>query len=204
VVRLPNLETNACPISRRFGRKNIPRGHDPGQGELCYDVACRRILTCTCQALYNRLVPPKKGVRTFAPLQLKRLRKLGIDKTNPDDLTADEARRFSRLDVDAETITWNRVVDVNDRFLRKITIGLAATEQGHSREAGFDISVASECMAVLALSKDLADMRERYVRSLFIGALTLKRTFTDWVAWSSRRANMVTPSPQTTLVLEVP
>jgi methylenetetrahydrofolate dehydrogenase (NADP+) / methenyltetrahydrofolate cyclohydrolase / formyltetrahydrofolate synthetase len=92
---------------------------------------------------------------------LKRLRKLGIEKTNPDDLTPEEVRRFARLDVDLNTITWNRVVDTNDRFLRKIIIGHNATEQGHEREAGFDIAVASECMAVLALSTSLEDMNER-------------------------------------------
>ncbi|QRV87436.1 methylenetetrahydrofolate dehydrogenase (NAD+) [Ceratobasidium sp. AG-Ba] len=116
------------------------------------------------KSLYNRLVPPKKGVRTFAPLMLKRLEKLGIKSTNPDELTPEEARLFSRLDVDTETITWNRVLDVNDRFLRKITVGQNPTEQGHTRETGFDISVASECMAVLALSNDLADMRDRLGR----------------------------------------
>jgi methylenetetrahydrofolate dehydrogenase (NADP+) / methenyltetrahydrofolate cyclohydrolase / formyltetrahydrofolate synthetase len=115
----------------------------------------------TLQALYSRLVPTKKGVRAFAPLMFKRLQKLGITKTNPDDLTADEIKRFARLDVDSETITWNRVLDVNDRFLRKITIGQNSTEKGHDRETGFDISVASECMAVLALSNSLSDMRER-------------------------------------------
>ncbi|KAH9945924.1 C-1-tetrahydrofolate synthase [Epithele typhae] len=113
------------------------------------------------KALYSRLVPTKKGKREFAPLMFKRLNKLGIDKTNPNDLTPDEINRFARLDVDPETITWNRVIDVNDRHLRKITVGQAPTEQGHSRETGFDISVASECMAVLALTTSLADMRER-------------------------------------------
>lgn len=92
---------------------------------------------------------------------LKRLKKLGIDKTNPDDLTSEEITKFARLDVDPETITWNRVLDVNDRFLRKITVGQASTEQGYDRVTGFDISVASECMAVLALTTGLADMRER-------------------------------------------
>jgi len=116
------------------------------------------------KALYNRLVPAKKGVRTFAPLMLKRLQKLGITSTSPDELTPEEARLFSRLDVDTSTITWNRVLDVNDRFLRKITVGQNSTEQGHARETGFDIAVASECMAVLALSNDLADMRERLGR----------------------------------------
>ncbi|KAG8910430.1 tetrahydrofolate synthase, partial [Tulasnella sp. 408] len=113
------------------------------------------------KAFWGRLVPVKKGKREFAPLMLKRLKKFGIDKTNPDDLTPEEINRFARLDVDPDTITWNRVVDVNDRFLRKITVGQGSTEQGHTRETGFDISVASECMAVLALSNSLADMRER-------------------------------------------
>lgn len=92
---------------------------------------------------------------------LKRLKKLGIDKTNPDDLTPEEITRFARLDVDVDTITWNRVMDTNDRFLRKMTIGQNSTEQGHERVAGFDISVASECMAILALTTSLADMQER-------------------------------------------
>ncbi|OCH93375.1 C-1-tetrahydrofolate synthase [Obba rivulosa] len=113
------------------------------------------------KALYSRLVPTKKGKREFAPLMFKRLKKLGINKTDPNDLTPDEINRFARLDVDPETITWNRVIDVNDRFLRKITVGQNSTEQGHERVTGFDISVASECMAVLALTTDLQDMRER-------------------------------------------
>ncbi|EGN92434.1 hypothetical protein SERLA73DRAFT_172870 [Serpula lacrymans var. lacrymans S7.3] len=113
------------------------------------------------KALYSRLVPSKKGKREFAPLMFKRLKKLGIDKTSPNDLTPEEINRFARLDVDPETITWNRVLDTNDRFLRKITLGRNPTEKGHEREAGFDIAVASECMAVLALTTGLADMRER-------------------------------------------
>lgn len=113
------------------------------------------------KALYSRLVPSKNGKREFAPLMFQRLRKLGIDKTDPNDLNPEEIRRFSRLDVDLDTITWNRVLDTNDRFLRKITIGRNVTEQGHEREAGFDIAVASECMAVLALTTGLEDMKDR-------------------------------------------
>lgn len=113
------------------------------------------------KALYSRLVPTKKGKREFAPLMLKRLQKLGIDKTNPNELTPEEINRFARLDVDPDTITWNRVLDVNDRFLRKITIGQNPTEQGHDRVTGFDISVASEVMAVLALATSLEDMQVR-------------------------------------------
>ncbi|KAL9585610.1 MAG: hypothetical protein Q9212_001432 [Teloschistes hypoglaucus] len=116
------------------------------------------------KALYNRLVPAKKGKRDFQPIMYRRLKKLGITKTDPDELTEDEIHRFARLDIDPETITWRRVLDVNDRHLRGITIGTAPTEKGLSRETGFDISVASECMAILALSNDLADMRERLGR----------------------------------------
>ncbi|MCJ1233815.1 tetrahydrofolate synthase [Varicellaria rhodocarpa] len=115
-------------------------------------------------ALYKRLVPAKKGKRDFQPIMFRRLKKLGITKTNPDDLTAEEVHKFARLDIDPETITWRRVLDVNDRHLRGITIGQAPTEKGTTRETGFDISVASECMAILALSNDLGDMRERLGR----------------------------------------
>ena len=115
-------------------------------------------------ALYKRLVPAKKGKREFKPVMLRRLKKLGIDKSNPDDLTPEEYGKFARLDIDPDTITWRRVLDVNDRHLRQITVGKAHTEKGHIRETGFDISVASECMAILALSNDLGDMRERLGR----------------------------------------
>ncbi|KAK2759790.1 tetrahydrofolate synthase [Arachnomyces sp. PD_36] len=116
------------------------------------------------KALFNRLVPTKKGKRNFQPIMFRRLKKLGITKTDPNELTDEEIARFARLDIDPSTITWRRVLDVNDRHLRGITVGQAPTEKGLSRETGFDISVASECMAILALSNDLADMRERLGR----------------------------------------
>lgn len=114
--------------------------------------------------LFRRLVPVKDGKRKFAPVMFRRLKKLGIDKTDPDELTEEEIRRFARLDIDPSTITWRRVLDVNDRLLRGVTVGTAPTERGFTRETGFDISVASECMAILALSSDLADLRERLGR----------------------------------------
>ncbi|CAK4801981.1 unnamed protein product [Aphanomyces euteiches] len=121
------------------------------------------------KALFNRLCPVKKdGSRVFASVMLRRLAKLGIDKTNPNDLTEDEIRRFARLDIDPATITWNRVLDTCDRFLRGVTIGQAATEAGHSRDTGFDITVASEIMAVLALATSLEDMRERLGRMVIL------------------------------------
>lgn len=107
------------------------------------------------KALYGRLVPAKKGVRTFSDIQIRRLVKLGIETRDPDQLTDDEITRFARLDIDASTITWQRVIDTNDRFLRKITIGQSPTEKGFTRETQFDITVASEIMAVLALTTSL-------------------------------------------------
>lgn len=115
-------------------------------------------------ALYKRLVPTKNGVRKFTPSMLKRLEKLGINKTDPDSLTPEEAGKFARLDIDPDTITWRRVVDCNDRMLRTITVGEGKSEKGQTRVTGFDISVASECMAILALSSSLKDMRERLGR----------------------------------------
>ncbi|KAF4017563.1 hypothetical protein G4228_009110, partial [Cervus hanglu yarkandensis] len=117
--------------------------------------------TQTDKALFNRLVPSVNGVRKFSDIQVRRLRRLGIEKTDPATLTDEEINRFARLDIDPETITWQRVLDTNDRFLRKITIGQSPTEKGHSRTAQFDISVASEIMAVLALTSSLEDMRDR-------------------------------------------
>nr|ABK24913.1 unknown [Picea sitchensis] len=113
-------------------------------------------------ALFNRLCPiNKEGKRTFAKIMMKRLEKLGIHKDDPKDLTPEEVNKFARLDIDPESITWRRVMDVNDRFLRKITIGQGPDEKGMVRQTSFDISVASEIMAVLALTTSLADMRER-------------------------------------------
>ncbi|XP_067099214.1 C-1-tetrahydrofolate synthase, cytoplasmic [Osmerus mordax] len=116
------------------------------------------------KALFNRLVPLSGGQRTFSPIQINRLKKLGIEKTDPLTLTDEEVTLFSRLDMDPATITWHRVLDTNDRFLRKITIGQAPTEKGFTREAQFDITVASEIMAVLALTSSLEDMRSRLAR----------------------------------------
>ena len=118
-------------------------------------------------ALFNRLCPPdKEGKREFAPSMLKRLEKLGINKTDPNDLTEEEISRFARLDFDESTITWRRVVDTNDRMLRGITVGKGPAENGFTRETGFDITVASEIMAILALTTSLADMRERFGRAV--------------------------------------
>jgi formate--tetrahydrofolate ligase len=68
------------------------------------------------------------------------------------------------LGIDPYSVTWRRVVDTNDRDLRNIIAGLGAKPDGRPHETGFDITVASEVMAILALTTSLRDMRERFGR----------------------------------------
>ncbi|MGT2711319.1 formate--tetrahydrofolate ligase [Streptococcus oriscaviae] len=93
------------------------------------------------------------------------------------------------IGIDQRRIIWKRVVDLNDRALRKVTVGLGGPLNGVPREDGFDITVASEIMAILCLATDISDLKERlanivigyrfdrspvYVRDLAVeGALTL-------------------------------
>ncbi len=72
------------------------------------------------------------------------------------------------LQIDPHSITWRRVVDVSDRALRHTVVGLGTKTDGVPRETGFDISVASEVMAILAMATDLQDMRSR-LGSIVIG-----------------------------------
>ncbi|KAJ8898327.1 hypothetical protein PR048_003687 [Dryococelus australis] len=148
--------------------------------------------------------PHQLTARTALSLspELRRLERLGITKTDPEALSTEERKAFSRLDIDPNTVTWVRgeahphietviwcgltlrihwasgagygdrdpalggggVLDTNDRFLRKITVGQSPTEKGHARETGFHMSVASEIMAILALSTDLKNMKDRLAR----------------------------------------
>ena len=69
-----------------------------------------------------------------------------------------------RLAIDPYAVTWQRVLDVNDRALRDVIIGLGDKADGRPRQTGFDIAVASEVMAILALTTSLKDMRQRLGR----------------------------------------
>lgn len=75
-----------------------------------------------------------------------------------------EKKGLKKLNIDPYSITWNRVVDVNDRALRQVIVGLGGKGDGLPRESGFDIAVASELMAILALATDLKDLRKRIGR----------------------------------------
>jgi formyltetrahydrofolate synthetase len=117
------------------------------------------------EKLFNALCPPdKKGNRKFSPTMFRRLKKLGINKKDPNSLTPEEKSRFARLDIDYSGVQWRRVIDINDRMLREIQVGLGKEEAGFEHKSGYDITVASEIMAILALTTDLDDMRERLGR----------------------------------------
>lgn len=73
--------------------------------------------------------------------------------------------------IDPLRVSWRRAVDVNDRALRKIAVGLGGRPNGYPRETGFDITAASEVMAVMAVARDLADLRRR------IGAITVAHSY---------------------------
>lgn len=118
--------------------------------------------------MFDRLCPINvvdgNNVRKpFSAVMQRRLAKLGIRKTDPEELTIEERERFSRLNIDPRSITWNRVVDTSDRFLRCVDIGLNHTE-GLPRRTQFDIAVASELMAIVSLSTSLEDMYARVQR----------------------------------------
>ena len=74
----------------------------------------------------------------------------------------------NELDIDPRRITWKRVVDMNDRSLREITCGLGGTGNGIPRQSGFDITVASEIMAVFCLASDADDLKKR-IGNIVIG-----------------------------------
>ena len=85
--------------------------------------------------------------------------------------------RKNRLNIDQKTINWGRVVDINDRPLRNVIIGLGGNKNGPQRNSGFDITVASEVMAILALSTNIHDMRKR-LGNIVIGMTRDRRPVT--------------------------
>ena len=114
----------------------------------------------TDKQLYKALFPKDE----WAPSLLRRARRLGIKAKMPSGMKPEERARVVRLNIDPYTITWNRVVDVNDRSLRQIVCGLGGRDNGYPRESGFDIAVASEVMAIFALTTSSEDLRERLSR----------------------------------------
>jgi methylenetetrahydrofolate dehydrogenase (NADP+)/methenyltetrahydrofolate cyclohydrolase/formyltetrahydrofolate synthetase len=113
----------------------------------------------------------------YTPSMCKRLQKLGIKSKKPSDLSDEDKERMFRLDIDPYSIQWRRVVDVSDSSLRNIICGLGTVNDGLPRETGYDITVASEVMAALALCSGLEDLRERMGR-IIIGTNKKKEPIT--------------------------
>jgi formyltetrahydrofolate synthetase len=131
---------------------------------LCAAAIDARILheaDATDEQLFERIFPSGKCGRKFPRSLQNRCARLGINKAGPEQFTPEERRRICRLGLDPAAVTWRRVLDTSDRFLRGVTVGTGTEEQAFARETGFDITVASEIMAVLALTTGLADMRQR-------------------------------------------
>ncbi len=115
----------------------------------------------------------------YTPSMRRRLAKLGIESQRPSDLSDADKERMFRLNIDPYSIQWRRVVDVSDAALRNIILGLGSVNDGYPRESGYDITVASEIMAALALCSSLEDLRERMGRIIIgtskSGGLSSKR-----------------------------
>jgi formate--tetrahydrofolate ligase len=77
----------------------------------------------------------------------------------------------NKLNIDPLSISWRRCVDINDRSLRDIVVGLGGKANGYTRQTGFDITAASEVMAIAAVASDLRDLRKR------LGAITVGQTY---------------------------
>lgn len=82
--------------------------------------------------------------------------------------------KTNSMGIDARTVAWKRVIDMNDRALRNIVIGLGGTGNGVPRESGFDITAASEIMAILCLAEDRADLKKR-LGNIFVGYTSKKK-----------------------------
>jgi len=85
----------------------------------------------------------------------------------------------NRLKINPDKIYWRRVVDVSDRFLRNVRVGLGSADDGIPRDSGFDITVASELMAILALTDGLKDLRRRIARIVLADTMTGKALTTE-------------------------
>ncbi len=110
-----------------------------------------------------------------------------------------QGRKYN-VGLDPRTVTWKRVMDMNDRSLRHIVLGLGGRYQGIPREGGFDITAASEIMAILCMSKDLADLQAR-IDQIYIGDTRDKQAvFAESMKGSAAMAILMKEAIQPNLV----
>lgn len=113
------------------------------------------------KSLLKHLAPDPKNLMAHLA---RRADKMGVRPGADGAFTVEDLVNIVRLSVDSDSLTWRRVLDSSDRHLRRVEIGLNPTEKGLSRVTGFDITAASEIMAILALSTSMQDLSERLSR----------------------------------------
>jgi formate--tetrahydrofolate ligase len=182
-VALPYLETLS---NRPQGRLVLMTGVSPtpaGEGKSATSVglgdALRRIgqraMICLREPALGPVFGMKGGAAGGGYAQLAPMEDINLHFTGDfqaiqiatnllASMIDNHVHQGNELGIDVRRITWRRVLDVNDRALRDIVIGLGGTGNGYPREAGFDIVVASEVMAIFCLATSLADLKERLGR----------------------------------------
>ena len=136
---------------RKIGKKSCLALREPSLGP------CFGIKGGACGGGYAQVVPMEDINLHFTG----DIHAISIANNLIAALIDNHIQQGNALNIDARTITWKRCVDLNDRALRKIVIGLGGRMEGIPREDGFNISVASEIMAIICLSKTMSELKSR-------------------------------------------
>ena len=144
---------------RKIGKKSIIALREPSLGP------CFGVKGGACGGGYAQIVPMEDINLHFTG----DIHAISITNNLIASLIDNHVQQGNQLNIDPRTITWKRCVDLNDRALRKIIVGLGGRLEGVPREDSFSISVASEIMAILCLSKSITELKER-LGNIIIGS----------------------------------
>ncbi len=152
---------------RKIGKKSILALREPSLGP------CFGIKGGACGGGYAQIVPMEDINLHFTG----DIHAISMANNLIAALIDNHIHQGNQLNIDPRTITWKRCVDLNDRALRDIVIGLGGATEGIPREDGFNIAVASEIMAIICLSKSLTDLKDR-LNKIVIAKTYAKETVT--------------------------
>ena len=136
---------------RKIGKKSVIALREPSLGP------CFGVKGGACGGGYAQIVPMEDINLHFTG----DIHAISIANNLISSLIDNHIQQGNQLNIDPRTITWKRCVDLNDRVLRKVIVGLGGRLEGVPREDSFSISVASEIMAILCLSKTISELKER-------------------------------------------
>lgn len=136
---------------RKIGKKSVIALREPSLGP------CFGVKGGACGGGYAQIVPMEDINLHFTG----DIHAISIANNLISALIDNHIQQGNQLNIDPRTITWKRCVDLNDRVLRKVIVGLGGRLEGVPREDSFSISVASEIMAILCLSKTISELKER-------------------------------------------